>query len=307
MADSMMVQRACGVALGAAIGDALGMPLEFGVRRPLDRLVRDLKSGRLPPGTFTDDTEMALALIDSLVEKKHLDADDLAARFADWYRRGPDDIGNQTGAVLGRIAQGMPWEEAVGEVQSKQPNSAGNGSVMRCWPAALAAWRNPQRVKADSLLQSRITHPHPDCLAGSVLINIWIAFLLQGKELRRAYDLAVFEASPSPRLRQMLWSAPSRRREELENSGWVCHTLESAVWGIFNTKSFEEAVIQVANLGGDADTAACVTGAVAGAYYGESCIPANWQSALRGEWPLGSGKIIQAADLRRLALQLAGL
>ncbi|MBU1749334.1 MAG: ADP-ribosylglycohydrolase family protein [Chloroflexi bacterium] len=87
-------------------------------------------------------------------------------------------------------------------------------------------------------------------------------------------------------------------------SGWVRHTLESAAWGLLTTDSFEEAVVQVVNLGNDADTAGAVVGALAGAAYGLAGIPARWREALRGEWPLRSGHIWRAGDLVTLADQL---
>ena len=102
--DTDLQDRLRGVAVGAAIGDALGMPLEFGPAIPADRLVRTMQSGRLPAGAFTDDTEMALALADSLLERSPLDADSLARHFVAWYRTGPSDVGIQTRDVLGRIA-----------------------------------------------------------------------------------------------------------------------------------------------------------------------------------------------------------
>src|SRR5512136_110061 len=92
-----------GVAVGAAIGDALGMPLEFGPAIPLDWLVRTMKPGRMPAGTFTADTEMALALADSLLAHRPLDPADLAARFVAWYHAGPPDVGSHTASVLRRI------------------------------------------------------------------------------------------------------------------------------------------------------------------------------------------------------------
>ncbi|MBU0495438.1 MAG: ADP-ribosylglycohydrolase family protein [Chloroflexi bacterium] len=77
----------------------------------------------------------------------------------------------------------------------------------------------------------------------------------------------------------------------MANSGWVRHTLESAAWGLLTTDSFEAAVVQVVNLGNDADTAGAVVGALAGAAYGLAGIPARWRDALRGEWPLRSGHV----------------
>ena len=83
--------------------------------------------------------------------------------------------------------------------------------------------------------------------------------------------------------------------------------MESAVWGLLTTNSFETAVVQVVNLGHDADTAGTVVGALAGAAYGLDSIPARWREAVRGEWPLHSGRVWRAADLAALADRLVRL
>lgn len=291
--------------MGAATGDALGMPLEFGPPRPTERLVRDMQPARLPLGTFTDDTEMALALAESLLTRCPLDPADLTGRFAAWLGAGPDDVGIHTRSVLGRIAAGVPWREAVQQMQARRPDSAGNGSVMRCWPVALAHAEDLDQLLADSRLQSRVTHPHPECEAGSAFVNAAIFHLLRGTSPGSALALALDDAQIAGPLREVIEAAPARRRGELRNSGWVRHTLESAVWGLLTSGSFEEALVHVVNLGGDADTAGAVVGALAGAAYGLEAIPARWQGVLRGEWPLRSGKIWQVADLVDLADRLA--
>ena len=304
--------RARGCAVGAAIGDALGMPLEFGPPQPSDRLVREMRAGRLPAGTFTDDTEMALALAESLLAHRPLDPADgstelaevLAQRFVAWYRAGPNDVGIHTYSILSRIADGEPWEQAVETEQRQRPDSAGNGSVMRCWPVALAHWSDLDSLLADSRLQSRVTHPHPDCVAGSAFVNTVIYHLLRGIPPAEAVAQALETAEVPGPLRSVIEAAPRRRREELENSGWVRHTLESAIWGLLTTESFEEAMVQVVNLGRDADTAGTVVGALAGAAYGLAAIPIRWREVLRGEWPLKSGRIWRANDLVALADQL---
>jgi ADP-ribosyl-[dinitrogen reductase] hydrolase len=314
--------RARGCAVGAAVGDALGMPLEFGPPQPAKRLVREMRAGRLPPGTFTDDTEMALALAESLLTCLPLNPADLAQRFAAWYQAGPADVGNHTRAVLARISAGETWEQAVDAVQRQWPESAGNGSVMRCWPVALAHWadiadvdrasddqelvgaRSPRPLVTDSRLQSRVTHPHPECQAGSSLVNLTIYRLMRGASPAEAVAWAL-DASGIPKpLRAIVEQAPVRRREELENTGWVRHTLESTFWSLLNTDSFEEAVVQVVNLGRDADTAGAVIGALAGAAYGLEAIPARWRDVLRGEGPLGSGRVWRCDDLIALADEL---
>jgi ADP-ribosyl-[dinitrogen reductase] hydrolase len=272
------------------VGDALGMPLEFGPRRPAGELVREMQAGPLPAGTFTDDTEMALALAESLLACSPLDPEDLAQRFARWYRAGPRDVGIHTGAVLRRIDAGEPWETAVAAVQARRPDSAGNGSVMRCWPVALACLGDPERLLRESRLQSRVTHPHPECQEGSAFVNLAIAQLIAAKPIEEAVSSALARVELADEARAAIHSAPHRSREDLANSGWVRHTLESAVWGLCTTGSFEEAVVQVVNLGRDADTAGAVVGVLAGAAYGLSSIPQRWRAALQGEWPLGSGE-----------------
>jgi ADP-ribosyl-[dinitrogen reductase] hydrolase len=265
-----------------------------------------MESGRLLAGTFTDDTEMALALADNLLAHRPLDPSDLAQRFAAWLQAGPDDVGIHTRNVLSRIAAGQPWDEAVDAVQRQKPESAGNGSVMRCWPVALAYWDDLEQLLADSVLQSRVTHPHPECEAGSAFVNAAIYYLLKGTPPTEAIAQALDAVDMPAPLRAVIERAHTRSRDDLQNSGWVRHTLESAVWGLLTTDTFEDAVVQVVNLGKDADTAGAVVGALAGAAYGIDANPLRWREALQGEWPLRSGTHWSAADLINLANQLAG-
>ncbi len=307
MNDPLILDRLRGVAVGAALGDAFGMPLEFKPAVDMQKLVRSLKPGRLPAGTFTDDTEMALALADCLESVHPLDAGDLARRFLDWYHSDPEDIGNQTRAVLASIDRLKDWEKAAAESLRFRPDSAGNGSVMRCWPVAIAWWNNPPQLAVDSALQSRVTHPHAECMAGSVFVNVWIAGLIKGVDPHRAFEQALSEVELPGGLRTAIVQAPTMRREALNNSGWVRHTLQTAVWAVLTTSSYAEAVIQAANLGNDADTGAAVTGAVAGAAYGLEAIPAEWRYQLCGEWPLRSKKTWSVKDFIALADRLAQL
>lgn len=302
--DAMMRDRARGCAVGAAVGDAFGMPLEFHSKQPVDRLVREMRPGRLPAGTFTDDTEMALALAESLLAHRPLDPADLADRFVAWYEAGPDDIGYQTRMVLHEISRGAAWEQASRVIYKAYPDSAGNGSVMRCWPVALAYWGNAEQLLPASRLQSQVTHRHPECVAACAVVNATIVGLLGGmarsEAVMRALELVEM---PEP-LRVAIEEASSKSRDDLLNSGWVRHTVESAVWGLLTTDSFEETVVQVANLGGDADSAAAVAGALAGAAYGLDAVPQTWRETVCGEYPLGSMKRWDAVRLVELADRL---
>lgn len=304
--DPELLGRAWGCALGAAAGDALGMPLEFGPRRPLSALVREMQPGRLAAGNFTDDTELALALAQSLQAARPLNQADLAERFLAWHRADPSDIGSHTASVLWRMRRGENWKQAVREVQRRSPDAAGNGSVMRCWPVALAHHDDLPALIDDSVRQSQVTHLHAECAAGCAFVNVAIAEMLHGLPPGGAVAHALEVVEMPAVLSSIIERAPECSREDLINSGWVRHTLQCAVWALLTTSSFEEAVIQAVNIGNDADTAGAVTGALAGAAYGLQAIPIGWQQAVHGEWPLGSGRIWHASDLVELADGLVG-
>src|SRR5690606_21926448 len=303
--NEILLNRLRGCVVGAAIGDAMGMPLEFGPPPPEDALVREMKPGRLPAGSITDDTEMALALAESLLAHRPLDPNDLARRFVDWVKADPPDVGLHTNRVLRRIDAGASWEEAVEAVMKQNPDSAGNGSLMRAWPVAVAYWDDMDNLLVDSWRQSRVTHPHPDTLAASAFLNVTLYHLFRGSEPSMALILASTLVRMDDGLWKVIENAPYHERSQLQNSGWVRDTLQSAVWGLITTDSLEEAVVQVVNLGNDADTAGAVVGALAGAYYGLDAIPERWKAQLHGEWPLGSGQLWMVENFIDLADRLA--
>lgn len=287
--NDLIRDRLRAVAVGAAVGDALGMPYEFQAPTPADEIVHEMIGGRLAPGSFTDDTEMALALAESLLQQKPLDPVDLSNRFLEWYHHRPSDIGLYTSLVLQGVEHGLSWEQAAHRAQESNPNNAANGSIMRSWPVALAWWNNRLHLVADSELQSRVTHMNEECVAASVFINMLIAELAQGTPRLQAVGTTLAAVDMPAETRDVIEHAPSRHRGYLRNTGWVRHTLESVIWGLLTTDSFEDALVNVVNLGMDADTAGAVMGAVAGAAYGLQAIPASWRRTLKGEWPLRSG------------------
>lgn len=303
--DKNFIDRIRGVAVGAAVGDALGMPLEFKPQQQENHLVTEMLPDRLPAGTFTDDTEMALALAESILDQRSLDPVDLGKRFVAWMGGNPPDIGIHTRTVLNLIASGHTWERAVAEVQRQNPSSAGNGSVMRCWPVSLVWWHDIKTLIRDSILQSQVTHPHAECVYGSAFVNVTIAYLLHGIAPKDAIHQAIQKVKLPHELRKVIDQAPDKERCDLQNTGWVRHTLESVVWGFLTTGSFEDALIRVVNLGSDADTAGAVVGALAGAAYGINAIPARWRNKICGEYPLNSGKIWHEDALVALADRLA--
>lgn len=276
-----------GALVGAAVGDALGATLEFMSREDIARQfgqLRDIVGGgwlHLPKGEVTDDTQMALCIARSLAERGAFDGDDIAARFVEWYRSNPPDIGNTTRDALVRLAAGVPWQEAGRQTHEKmRPNDASNGSVMRCAPVALYARADPEANARYSAGSSRITHANPLCIAGCVALNAAIAALLTDPNAN-ALAVAV-SATDDETVRASLLAVPDQNAESLDAGGYVLATLQSSFWALMAHDTLEDAIIAAVNLGQDADTTGAVAGALAGARWGYSAIPDRWLDVLRG-------------------------
>ena len=164
----MNEDRILGSLLGLAVGDALGTTVEFQARDSFPP-VTDMVGGgvfSLAPGQWTDDTSMALCIAASLVETGTYDPRDQLARFVRWYRDGYlsstgrcFDIGNQTLTALREFeVTGEPYRTTVGGM------SAGNGSLMRLAPVAMAFCDDPEAARRFCADSSRTTHPAVECV-----------------------------------------------------------------------------------------------------------------------------------------------
>jgi len=278
-----LTDRFRGVLLGLAVGDALGAPLEFQPARTADNYVDEMIGGgwqQLAPGEWTDDTQIAICIVDSLLAKAVFDPDDIAQRFVAWMESGPKDIGLHTQRVLSAIRDGIPWDRAGAEAHQAEPNNAPNGSLMRCAPLAMFFFKHPEYAASLSPVLSRITHVHPDCEAACVLVNVAIANLLAGMAPPDAIE-AGYNACDTvtdafrDRVRKAM-----QLTNDTSPTGWVLDTLEVALWSFLHTSTYETAVVNAINRGADADTVGAVVGALSGAYYGASAIPARWLSVL---------------------------
>lgn len=277
-----------GVLLGLACGDALGRPVEgwpadaiadeYGT---LDEMVGQ-GAHRLPAGSVTDDTEMALCLARSLAERGTFDPDDVARRFVRWYETGPTGIGSTTRRVLDRISRGQDWETASEAVWEASPEgrNAGNGSVMRCAPLAVALADDRGELVAASRTSSRVTHADPRCTAGCALLNCTIAGLLHGDPPREAFEAARSRVDFPQTLRDAVAPVPDVPRADLAVTGYVVDTLVTALQVGLTAGGAREAIVDAVNLGGDADTIGAVTGAIAGARFGAADLLDGWLSTL---------------------------
>jgi ADP-ribosyl-[dinitrogen reductase] hydrolase len=237
---------------------------------------------KLEPGHYTDDTQLTLCIAESLSERNAFDADDIATRFVAWMEGNPPDIGNHTRAVLKRIADGSDWKTATYATQRTSPSAAGNGSIMRCAPVALFDWEDTAARIDHSRVQSEITHAHQECQWSCAIVNSFIVHAMTTGVRDAALERAVAECRDAPgHIRTRVSVAAGKSRNDLNPTGYVLDTVDCAIWAVMNTDSFEEAIIEAVNLGGDTDTVAAVAGAIAGAFYGESDIPVRWLNVLQ--------------------------
>ena len=278
--------RPLGAFLGLAAGDAVGTTLEF-ERRDARPLLTDMEGGGpfdLHPGQWTDDTSMALALAESLAlaPSGTFDAADLMDRFVDW-REGNDysctgcffDIGNTVSAALDRYGQdGDPFAGVT------DPQSAGNGSLMRLAPVALRFWNDRSALDRTAAEQSRTTHAAEEAVDACRAFAEMLADAIAGRPRDRVLTSGRrFEGAPGIAA-ILAGSWRGKPRSAIESSGYVVHTLEAAIWSVARTRNFRDAVLLAVNLADDADTTAAVTGQLAGALYGLSGIPRAWVARL---------------------------
>jgi ADP-ribosyl-[dinitrogen reductase] hydrolase len=281
-----------GALLGLAVGDALGVTVEFQEPRTF-KPVKDLVGGgvfQLLPGQWTDDTSMALCLAESLVECCNFDPADQMTRYCRWYREGylsstgvAFDVGNTTRGALEQFLR--THEPYAGPTD---PQSAGNGSLMRLAPVPLFFCGDPLQAIEKSGLSSRITHGAIEAVDACRYFGGLLVGALQGRSkevlLKKHFcpvpDL--WEREPlAPNIAEI--AAGSYKYKNPPNiiaAGYVVKTLEAALWAFFRSASFEEGALLAVNLGNDADTVGAVYGQIAGAYYGAEAIPKTWREKI---------------------------
>ncbi len=288
-------QRVRGALVGALVGDALGVPVEFCRREERDRRpVSNMEGGgtwHQPPGTWSDDGAMMLCLADGIIAD--FDLDGIGRRFLDWRynakwtaRGQVFDCGGTTNRALTRLAAGT----ATAEAGISDVNSNGNGSLMRTTPIALRfATCGGDVIAQHAMAASRITHAHARSQLCCAFLALVASRLLQGSQPKDALLAGADDFAPW--LRHFPDEAPTfarllrpdfcaQPRNSIRSGVYVVETLEASLWCLLNTATFEDAVIRAVNLGGDADTTGCVTGALAGIVYGEEAIPKRWRQEL---------------------------
>jgi ADP-ribosylglycohydrolase len=301
--------RARGALLGLAIGDALGTTLEF--ERPalghpwrlLDGPHRDVTGGgpfALEPGQTTDDTQMAVCLAVSLASHGRFVRDDVVRAYLAWEPHA-FDMGALTSAALSRAQDRADAGRCAWETSGRQ--SASNGSLMRTAPIGVLLAHDPAGRREASLTESAITHFDPRCQLACAAFNAAIACAVASAEQpdspRALHEAAVLELGAAARLLRgrhpdlvpFIDAAEQALAQDLQLATLADPGLSSlihaapsfvrvgfrlAFWHLLHAPSFEAALIDAANRGGDADTNGAITGALVGAYRGAAAIPGRW-------------------------------
>jgi ADP-ribosylglycohydrolase len=286
------------VLFGVAVGDALGVPVEFTRRLVINRNpVTDMigyGTYNLPPGTFSDDSSLTFCLAEALTTT--FDLNTIGQNFIKWYynnywtpRGNVFDIGITTREAIYRLAEGEQPDLAGG----LDVSSNGNGSLMRISPLLFYLIDKPieDRFKITKQVSS-ITHGH---IRSVIACFYYLEFARKLFEQKEKFEIYKYLQTEIPDylkklsidhteivlfdrlLKHDIYKFPE---ESIFSSGYVLHTLEASIWCLLTTDNYKDAVLKAVNLGDDTDTTGAVTGGLAGLLYGVDNIPPNWLKQL---------------------------
>lgn len=283
---------------GHAIGDVMGVPVEFCIREkllahPVTKMI-GYGSHDVPAGTWSDDTSMEIATMDSMINQgSRINCEDIMMNFYYWLKDAKYtpygevfDAGRTCIKSIINFSKGYD----ISECGQKDEYSNGNGSLMRILPIAYYCYYN--KLKEEEIFEvvknvSSLTHAHEISVLGCYIYVNYIIKLLEGKDKFESYNLiklidySMFtEESLEVYKRVLKEDIEKYSIDEIKSSGYVVDTLEASFWILLNASSFKEAIIGAINLGNDTDTIAAITGSMAGILYGYNSIPQEWLDKL---------------------------
>lgn len=278
------LNRARGSLLGLACGDAIGTTVEFMPRGSFPALTDMIGGGpfNLEAGQWTDDTSTALCLASSLVENG-FDLNDQMRRYVLWREEGYMSSTGDCFDIGNTVQDALDAYKRTGNAiaGSSDPDTAGNGSIMRVAPIPIHYLNTPDLALQLSEEQSKTTHEAPECLMACRLLGEVLIRALQGKSKDDVLAPSQQVLNLSPGLRSIAdCDYKTKTMSDIRGTGYVVESLEAALWCFYKTDSFKDCVLLAANLGDDADTTAAISGQISGSFYGETGIPAQWLEKL---------------------------
>lgn len=279
---------------GIAVGDALGVPVEFNSRETIaQNPVTDMigyGTYNLPKGTWSDDSSLTFCLAEALT--KDFDLQAIGGNFVRWFyenywtaRGEVFDIGIATKEAIERLSKG----ERPDLAGNFEESSNGNGSLMRILPLLFYVKNKPINERYQITKQvSSITHAHIRSVIACFYYLEFAKQILEGHDKFETYRLL---QSSIPEFLKSISINPNEislfdrlfkgnifelPENEIQSSGYVLYTLEASIWCLLTTDNYHDAVLKAVNLGSDTDTTAAVTGGLAGLLYGFDNIPPDW-------------------------------
>ena len=299
-----------GALYGVAVGDALGAPLEFmSAEQIANRYgeVTDMIGGgwlNVEPGEITDDTQMTLTVAEGIAEEPENPIEAIGERFIAWARSGPKDIGGTCSrSIYGAAAGGAkrPTEDewfnaSKATAKANGRRSGGNGALMRTvYPGLYYQGRLMAVETATAIAQ--MTHWDDESNEACELYTDMIHLLTEAVYKQPEARSRIIDET----LQGTRYQIDRLRHEkgDPEPTGYVVDSMECALAAFYSTNSFEDAIVEAANMGGDADTIAAITGGLAGAYYGYDAIPERWINELAPEVRERLDRLAEAALANR--------
>ncbi len=291
-------ERLAGAVWGHLVGDAMGVPYEFKDAAEITSVEFGARGTHSqPPGTWSDDGALMLALLDSLLRDRDagpvFDTADQAKRFLGWSDRGaytPDgdgrfDIGNATRSALGRVRDGADPETTGGTGEWDNDN----GSLMRILPIALVDRDIDDAALVDRAHRSSaVTHGHTIARATCALYVLVARSLLAGNDCSTALQQArgtLRALYATPRYGDPCIAALDDIEAWPDRSGrgYVIDSFWSAWDALAKASTYQEVIERAVRYGQDTDTTAAIAGGLAGITFGSSGIPADWLAGMRGK------------------------
>jgi len=288
----MNQDRAAGAMFGLAVGDAMGMPIEFRPRGKFEPVTEFRAGGpfKLQAGQWTDDTAMSLCIASSLIECNGFDAAHQMKQYSRWIDDGYLSCTGKAVGIGQTILKAMiRYHKTQDPIQGDtNPRRSGNGCIMRLAPVPIYYSHNAELAIHNSIQSATTTHGSEMCLQTTGFFGgmLWGALNGVSKEelLSGNYSPVKDYCKQHPLCGELLsltrGDYKAKQETEVDSTGFVIDALEAALWSFYQTDTFAGGLLKAVNLGGDADTVGAIYGQLAGAYYGFEAIPTVWIQGL---------------------------
>lgn len=287
--------------MGLAVGDAFGVPVEFMSRFVVKSMNLNDMIGNLThnvdAGTWSDDTSMTIATMDSIIEKNgKIDYEDIMNKYVNWFKYSDYTSINRTFGVGNTVLKALKKyvfdRKPAIQCGGADFKDNGNGSLMRICPISIYCIKNKlsELETVDTINKaSSLTHANDISKMGCFIYTEFLRNIYFTKDLRQAFT-HILEIDYSKYYNEIALKEYSNllnekffltKEDDIKENGYVVTSLEAAIYSLIHTDNYADAIKCVVNLGYDTDTNAAITGSIAGVLYGVEDIPIRWLEKLK--------------------------